>query len=263
MASLLFWRGIFGGLTICVMIVARHRRGSFAAVRAIGRPGLAIAAMSALAAWLYLSAFRHTTVADVAIIYTTLPFVTAGLAWLLLGEREGWRFIAASLLVLLGAAIMLGGALGTGHLTGDLLAFGMTAVFGLMMVVVRRNRAVSMLPAMALSCFLMSAFTWPSAKTGPLGELPLANLALFGSLQLGLGLILLTLGMQRVTATRAALIGLLDTPLAPLWVWLAFDEVPPGATIAGGSIIVAAVVWHMLAAPKPAPRLQPEPSCPM
>ena len=57
-----------------------------------------------------------------------------------------------------------------------------------------------MLPAVALSCFIMSVLTWKFAKTGPLSELPLWHLALFGALQLGLGLVLLTLGMRRMTA---------------------------------------------------------------
>ena len=70
-------------------------------------------------------------------------------------------------------------------------------------------------------------------------------MALFGTCQLGLGLVLLTFGMRRVPATRAALISLLDAPLAPLWVWLAFRELPPVATLIGGGIVAAAVLWNM------------------
>ena len=84
------------------------------------------------------------------------------------------------------------------------------------------------------------------------------DLMLFGVTQLGLGLLLLTLGMRRVPATRAALIGLLDTPLAPIWVWLAFNEVPPWPTLAGGAIVMAAVVWNMLGAGSKSGRPTPQ-----
>ena len=125
------------------------------------------------------------------------------------------------------------------------------SIFPLMMVLVRRARRMSMLPAMALSCFLASAIAWPFARTGPLTHMPMLHLMLFGVAQLGLGLLLLTLGMRRVSATRAALIGLIDTPLAPVWVWIAFNEAPPAQTLGGGGIVMCAVLWNMRSAAGP------------
>jgi drug/metabolite transporter (DMT)-like permease len=109
----------------------------------------------------------------------------------------------------------------------------------------RRGRRVSMLPAVALQCLLSALVAAPFARIGPLTTLPLLHLALFGTCQYGLGLVLLTFGMRRVGATEAALIGLLDTPLAPLWVWLAFSEMPPLLTLVGGGIVMAGVLWNM------------------
>jgi drug/metabolite transporter (DMT)-like permease len=46
----------------------------------------------------------------------------------------------------------------------------------------------------------------------------------------------------------------LEVPLAALWVWLAFNEVPSWSTLAGGAMVVAAVVGHvMLSEAKTAP----------
>ena len=72
------------------------------------------------------------------------------------------------------------------------------------------------------------------------------NLALFGTLQFGLGMLLLTTGTRLISATRSALVGALETPLAPALVWLAFGEVPPLATCVGGAIVLAAVVGDLL-----------------
>jgi drug/metabolite transporter (DMT)-like permease len=255
--TLLFWRGLFGGATIAALVLVQYRGEAWAATRAIGWQGLGVAAMGVISSYLYLAAFRHTTVADVSIIYATLPFVTAGLAWLLLKEKEGWRVLASSLVALLGVGIMTGGAVHAGHLVGDLLAFAMTLCFAVTMVLMRRGgRQVSMMPAGAIMCFLMALAAAPFARLGPIASLPMAHLVLFGTCQMGLGLVLLTFGMRRVPATRAALIGLLDTPLAPLWVWLAFGEVPPALTLLGGGIVMAAVVWNMVAPSADAPGLE-------
>ena len=83
--TMLFWRGLFAGLMILCVIVVQERRRTMAAIRAVGRPGLAAALCSTAATILYLNAFRRTSVADVAVIFAAAPFLTAGLGWLWLG----------------------------------------------------------------------------------------------------------------------------------------------------------------------------------
>lgn len=58
---------------------------------------------------------------------------------------------------------------------------------------------------------------------------------LFGTTQFGLGLLLMTVGTRLISATRSALIGSMEDPLAPLWGWLAFGEKP---TWIGGSLVM-------------------------
>jgi drug/metabolite transporter (DMT)-like permease len=67
-------------------------------------------------------------------------------------------------------------------------------------------------------------------------------LALFGAGQIGLGLILLTIGARLIPAAQVALISLLEVVLGPLWVWLADGERPRAGTLIGGAVVVAAVI---------------------
>lgn len=251
--TLLFWRGLFAGSFILLVVGLRYRGRTWPMIRAMGWPGLGIALMGSLASFLYLSSLRRTTVADVAVISATLPFVTAALAWIMLREKEGGGVLVASLAALAGVGVMAQGALSAGHLAGDALAFATTVSYAAMMIFIRRGRHVSMVPAVGIQCLVSAAAAAPFAHLGPVSQLPLLPLALFGTCQLGLGLILLSLGMRRVGATQAALISLLDTPLAPLWVWLAFAETPPAATLAGGAIVLGAVTWSILRPQPPQP----------
>jgi drug/metabolite transporter (DMT)-like permease len=120
-----FWRGLFAGLIILCVIVAQERPRTVAAIRAIGRPGLIVALCSTAATILYINALRHTSVADVAVIFATAPFIIAGLGWIWLGIKEPWATLIASLAVLLGVGIMVGGAAAEGRLVGDVLAIWM------------------------------------------------------------------------------------------------------------------------------------------
>jgi len=244
--TMLFWRGLFGGLFIAGYVVWRHGGGTVAAVRRIGWAGLVVAGCSTAATICFVNALRQTTVADVLVINATAPFMTAALAWMWTRERERWTTLAASGVALLGVAVTVGTAFGSGRLLGDLLALLMTILLSAMMVVIRRHRAVCMLPAASLSAFLCALVVWPLADPASATGWNFVNLILFGTTQFGLGLLLLTVGTRLISATRSALIGALETPLAPALVWLTFGEVPPLMTCVGGALVLAAVVGDLL-----------------
>jgi drug/metabolite transporter (DMT)-like permease len=44
---------------------------------------------------------------------------------------------------------------------------------------------------------------------------------------------------------QTALIGALEAPIAPLWVWMMFGETPGPATLVGATVILTAVIWHI------------------
>lgn len=244
--TILFWRGLFAGLLIGAFIIWQHGRGAGAMVRAIGRNGIWVALCSTLATLCFLNAMRLTTVAEVMVINATLPFVTAALAWAFTAERERWTTLAASFVALVGVVIMFDPGAGRGVLLGDLLAVIMTVALAVMMVVIRASRDVSMLPAVGLSALLCPLVVAPLASPGAPDALSFVYLMLFGMAQFGLGLLLLALGTRLISATRSALIGSLELPLAPVWVWLAFGETPSRATLAGGLVVAVAVVADIL-----------------
>jgi len=248
--TLLFWRGVYGGLFIAGYIVWVHGRETVAVIRGIGRAGLLVAACSTLATVCFINALQRTTVADVMVINATTPFFAAAIAWLWTGERESRVTLIASVAALLGVVLTFDGALPAGRLFGNALALVMTILISAMMVIIRARRDTPMLPASCLSAFalavLVAPVANPSAGFGP----NFIYLLLFGTAQFGLGLLLLTLGARLISATRSALIGSLETPLAPLWVWLAFGEVPSLMTCVGGAVVMGAVAADMLLTPR-------------
>jgi drug/metabolite transporter (DMT)-like permease len=207
---------------------------------------LAIAACSTLGTICFINALRRTTVADVNVIYAAAPFVTAVISFLWRGEREAWTTLVASAVAFSGIAVMFGGAVSLGNLDGDLLALAMTVVMAVMMVLIRRHRDIPMLPAASLSAFASALVVLPLAHPASPSAIDFCYLAQFGTTQFGLGLLLLTLGTRLISATRSALLGNLEVPLGPLWVWLAFGEVPAFATFIGGGLVMLAVVGEIV-----------------
>jgi len=54
----------------------------------------------------------------------------------------------------------------------------------------------------------------------------------------------LATGPKYLSAAETGMFYLLETVLAPVWVWLVFTEEPPVPTLVGGAIILVALVWH-------------------
>src|SRR5262249_37575197 len=162
--TLLFWRGIYGGLFIAGAIVWLHGRDTLAAIRAIGSAGLLVAACSTVATICFINALQRTSVADVMVITATTPFFAAAIAWLWTGERESPITLAASVAALLGVVLTFDGALSAGRLFGNLLALIMTILIALMMVIIRRHRDTPMLPAACLSAIALAPLVAPVAN---------------------------------------------------------------------------------------------------
>jgi drug/metabolite transporter (DMT)-like permease len=245
--TILFWRGIFGGFFISLYVIAHYRGRTLAVTRAMGWPGLLITCLSTLGMTSFIPALKLTSVANVAIIGATGPFVAAVIAWLWLRERVSALTLGGSMLAFSGVALTVAGAGGgTNSLSGDILAFVMTSAIAAMTVALRRYRGVPMLPTACLSNLLGSvislAFTAPLA----VGTVDLGNLALFGLVQMSLGLTFFTIGSRLIPAAEAALITVLETPLAPLWVWLAFGERVSSHALIGGGVVMIAVIGHVL-----------------
>jgi drug/metabolite transporter (DMT)-like permease len=243
--TMLAWRNVFGGLFMGGYVFATERRRTLASFGALGRVGWAAAVINGVSMICYLAALRHTSVANVAVIYATAPFAAAGLAWLAFRDRTSNRTLLAGVVALVGVVVTVGGTASGGGLTGDLLAVLMTIGLATFTVVLRHHRSASMLPAAAASAWIGALLALPFASNLDVGAHQLVNLALFGVTSFGLGLILYTIGARYLPPARTALISTLDTPLAPLWVLLAFSERPSAATIVGGAIVLAAVIWNI------------------
>jgi drug/metabolite transporter (DMT)-like permease len=173
--------------------------------------------------------------------------VAGVLGWLVLGERVAPRTWISMGVALAGAVTMVSSSAGRGGaLAGDLLAVLMATSFATATVLVRRHPDVPMTPAAALSTALTFALALPLAQ--PLSTSPrdLALLAFFGIGQFGAGFFLFMAGARLIPAAESSLIGMLETVLGPIWVWLVLDERPPARSLVGGALILGALAVNAL-----------------
>jgi drug/metabolite transporter (DMT)-like permease len=241
--TILFWRGLFGGGVIAVILMLTQGRAGLRDFTGMGKSGWLVASLSTVGMVCFIPALQLTSVSNVAVIIATGPFVAAAMAWVWLREASGWRTLLASLAALCGVAIIVSDISASGDILGIALACLMTVAIAAMTVAVRQHKSTPMVAAAALSNVLGSFVSIPFAQgITAVTTTDLVVLALFGFFQVGLGLSLFMLGSRLLPSGQATLIATLETPLMPFWVWLAFQEVPSSRTLVGGALVMGAVI---------------------
>ena len=218
-----------------------NRGRAVAVSRSIGVAGLGVAVCTAFASGSFIVALNHATVANVLFLQAVAPIAAAVLGWLALRERIGGRAALAMAIALLGVGLMVGGP-GTGGALGIGFSLLMTIAFAASIVITRHRRDVSMAPAICLSQLLLVLAVGPFSDPGSIGGRDLVLLILLGVGQMGLGLVLFTMGARLIIASEVALITLLEVVLGPFWAWVAVSETPEAMTVVGGAVVTLAVV---------------------
>jgi len=245
--TILFWRGLFASaMIVAIMLILQGRAGLHDLIR-MRKSGWLIASLSASAMIAFIPSLQLTSVSNVAIIIATGPFVTAALAWVWLREVPHVRTMIASVVALCGVAVIVGNARVGSDILGVALACFMTLAIAAMTVLLRRHKNTSMVAAAALSNILGSIVSIPfahgiAAVTGA----DILILAMFGCLQVALGLTLFFLGSRLLPSGQAALISTLETPLMPFWIWVGFAEIPALRVFIGGALVMGAVIADII-----------------
>jgi DME family drug/metabolite transporter len=245
--SITFWRAVFLVASLLIALAVVERGRVWAAFARAGWRGVASGLCFGIMMTGFMLALARTTVANTMMLMAAAPFFAALLAWAVLGERPRaavWLTMAAAVG---GIALMVAGDLGTGALAGNLIALTIALAGAANIVILRRAREVNMLPAIVLGGVFSGLAALPFADHVGIGGTNLVLIALLGVVQLGAGAALFVYGARHLPAAETTLIALLESVLSPIWVWLLLGEMPTAYGIAGGALVLGAVVALTLA----------------
>ncbi len=240
-----FWRSAFLVATMLPLLFWQ-RRGVLIDVRNAG-PALLLSALLLAGSFVaFILALGLAPVANVLLMFGATPFITALLARLFLGEPLHGHTILAMAVAAVGLALSVAGSLQAGALAGMAVAFIVVLCMSGNYVVVRHRRDVGMAPAIWLAGVISVLVALPFAEPANVTWSQVPWLLALSPGQLVGGLLLYMASLKRIPAARAALLGLLELVLGPIWVWLFDGEKPDDLTLLGGVIVIgaaAANVW--------------------
>ena len=195
-------------------------------------------------------AVQNTSVANAMLLFASAPLITSILGYYFLGEKLSLYTFLAILIAFLGIFVMFMDSFGNnsinGSIGGVISAFG----FSIFTVSLRWGKQNNMLPSVFLSGLLAIFLTVIICKIqnhNLIIERYDAFYALFlGIFQVGIGLILYTVGSKTVPAAELTLLSLCEVLLAPIWVWIFLGEGATRLTFIGGFILLIAIIFNSI-----------------
>ena len=130
------------------------------------------------------------------------------------------------------------------NLIGDGLAIVMTLAMATLMVIYRARPNTPSAGPSVLQSLLLIPFALVLGSPFKTDSAEITILAVFGIL-FAIASVTLAAGAKRVPSGQTALLGALETPLAPILAFLILSEIPSNQTLIGGAVVLVAVLMSI------------------
>ncbi len=234
-------------LTAAITVALFTRHEGFGLNRISALTSLLYAALLIL----FVLATKETTAANAIFLQYTAPAYLLLLEPISYKEKFRSRDLYTVTACLIGMSLFFVGKLKPEDVTGNLLALASGVCFALYVLLLRHSesRKVNRASSVIYGNLLVVLIAMPAglAAIPRMTSLDWWSVVYLGVIQIGLAYTLFTVAMARgVRSLDAGIIAYIEPVLNPIWVFLLIGERPSNWALLGGSIIILAVVTHML-----------------
>ncbi len=262
--ELTFWRSAFNALALVVLLSwLRGPAVLWASLRDGGRPLWISGVCWAVMFTAFMVALTLTTVANVLVTMAIGPLLTALGARIALGHRLAARTWWAIALAGAGIGWMYGHEFAAGDprlLLGTLVALAVPVAAAVNWTLLQHLKGhddpPDMLSAVLVGALLSAAVTLPLAWPLSASLHDIGLLATLGVFQLAIPCLMAVAVARVLSGPEISLLGLLEVMFGVLWAWLGAGESPGPAVLAGGALVLAALVGNEVLAWRQLPRVQ-------
>jgi drug/metabolite transporter (DMT)-like permease len=248
--QILFYRSIALACFLFCIITLRSGFRPLAAIRSAGIAGAigGVGLVFAFSGGIY--AIQTTTVANAMFLFAAAPFLAAVAGWVILREQVRHATWVAMLFAIIGIAIMVINGFAAGRLVGNLSALLSATGFAVFTVALRWGKLEDMLPAVFLAgVFAIITGALVCEFNGYGFALPRNDIVIsmsMGVFQVGMGLVIYTIGSRVVPAAELTLLSMTEVLLGPLWGWRFIGETVSFFTLVGGAVLMLAIAGNAL-----------------
>ena len=240
--QILFLRSFFFLLAVIAFLFVTYKKNTFNIIKESGLPGLLGGFVLSFSFVAFVVAMSNTTVANVVFIISTQTMFLAIFGYFYLKEKVSLIGLISILLAMSGIIIMVGDSISGGSLFGNIVALAIPINFAILVMIIRKNTKVDMVPAIFYSGIFSLIYGFFLAESFEFTKHDLWMGFLLGVPQLAVSFVCITIGSRTVESATVGILMLMETLCAPLWVWLFLNEIPPISVFLGGAVIISAII---------------------
>ena len=240
--KILLLRSFFFFLGVSTFLLLMYKKDAFKTVKKAGLAGLLGGFVMSFSFIAFVFAMMNTSVANVVFIISTQTMFLALFGYFYLNEKISAISFASIILAMSGIIIMIGDSFNEGTLFGNLVALVIPICFSVLVMVVRKNSNLDMVPAVWYASIFSILYGVLMTNTFSFSYNDILMGSLLGIPQLTFGFVCITIGSRTTTSATIGLLMLTETLFGPIWVWLFLNEIPPVSVFLGGVIIILAII---------------------
>ena len=240
--QILFLRSLFFLLALSIFLLITYKGKTFKVIKDSGYPAAIGGLVMSFSFISFVVAMSSTTVANVVFIISTQSMFLALFGYFYLKEKVSLTGFISITLAMTGIIIMVGDSISTGSLFGNLVALAIPINFSVLVMIIRKNSNLDMVPAIFYSGIFSCIYGLFLSESFSFSNHDIFMGFLLGVPQLALGFICITIGSRSTASATIGLLMLTETLFGPIWVWLFLSEIPPLSVFIGGAVIILAII---------------------
>ena len=241
--SIIFWRGFFFAMGVLIILLMTSGSKAVDEVKQIGKDGIFIGILTGLGSVTFVFSIQHTTIASTLVIVSIMPMMIAVISWLILREKSGIFTWISMVIVVIGIYIVMSGETKGSNLYGNLLALLSVTLGATGFTLIRKNKDISMIPAMGINGLVQSVVALVFIEAVILSFDAMIYIFAMGVMQ-ALSFSLITSAGRYIPATEVGMFMPLGAVFGIVAGWLIISEEPSSSALIGGFIVLLTLFIH-------------------
>ena len=241
--SIIFWRGFFFAIGVLIILLMTSGSKAVDEAKQIGKDGIFIGILTGLGSVTFVFSIQHTTIASTLVIVSIMPMMIAVISWLILREKSGIFTWISMVIVVIGIYIVMSGETKGSNLYGNLLALLSVTLGATGFTLIRKNKDISMIPAMGINGLVQSVVALVFIEAVILSFDAMIYIFAMGVMQ-ALSFSLITSAGRYIPATEVGMFMPLGAVFGIVAGWLIISEEPSSSALIGGFIVLLTLFIH-------------------
>jgi drug/metabolite transporter, DME family len=241
-----FFRSGIAALTVFTITTLRHKKVNLH----FDRISMLSSVFFAGILILFVMATKMTTAANAIFLQFTAPIYLLVLEPLFLKTKFEYKNLYTIIVCVIGMILFFFGRLELGNIYGNILAIISGMCFAMFALLLKKKKLAGIsegsLNAVIIGNALVAVICVFLVPSFSLSSTEVLILLYMGIIQIGISYMIFNEGIKYVSATESMIIATMEAIFNPIWVFLGIGEVPSIYAIAGGLLIMCAILWRNL-----------------